>query len=283
LSFLLPLFGAGYGREYEAEHAQERVSAAQYEHSNVEQAVKVCLSGQDQPSFAEGVACLAQAMEVNQEAKRSAYDLKAQQEMAEWAFAMLLATLATIAVTIIGVIYVARTLALSRHSLIISNRAYVFLRNVHWIVRPNGWDVAPIYENGGNTPTVNGRNHTNLRYFPKGIPNDFGFSDSGDESDFKFVRFYLGPKATTSGHGVTVEHEVMDAIHAGTGELYVWGWVDYDDVFHRTPRHRTEFCFRVLLKEIRHPDGRVEVEPRFSSHWRYNGQDNECEKQPRPM
>ncbi len=59
--------------------------------------------------------------------------------------------------------------------------------------------------------------------------------------------------------------------------FYIWGWIEYDDVFApKTPRRRTEFCFRIRGQEHGLPG------LRFTNHSAYNAMDEDCERQPAP-
>jgi hypothetical protein len=73
---------------YQAEHAYERARATNYPHGTAEDVVRKCLA-ETEPSFSKGIICLAQAIESAREAQRAQYDLKAQQDMAEWAYGLL--------------------------------------------------------------------------------------------------------------------------------------------------------------------------------------------------
>ncbi len=58
--------------------------------------------------------------------------------------------------------------------------------------------------------------------------------------------------------------------------MFIWGWADYDDVFAGTPRHRTEFCFRVEV--IAGSDGQALVT--FPIYSQFNAFDEECSRGP---
>jgi hypothetical protein len=63
---------------------------------------------------------------------------------------------------------------------------------------------------------------------------------------------------------------------AADSEWYLWGWVEYDDIFTGTTRHRTEFCFQI--DRVRLPvtnDFLIEFKP----HSRFNAADSDCLRQ----
>ena len=62
-------------------------------------------------------------------------------------------------------------------------------------------------------------------------------------------------------------------------EWYFWGWVEYDDVFEGTSRHRTEFCFWV--ERVRFPQtGAMAMGLR--PHSRFSAVDRDCLRPPEP-
>jgi hypothetical protein len=63
----------------------------------------------------------------------------------------------------------------------------------------------------------------------------------------------MGAKGVFNTPGFFVAIADVKKVVAKTYRLFVWGWIDYDDVFEGTPRRRTEFCFDVEADE--RPDG----------------------------
>jgi hypothetical protein len=55
-------------------------------------------------------------------------------------------------------------------------------------------------------------------------------------------------------------------------QWYLWGWVEYDDIFAADTRHRTEFCFEILRSRL--PDGKVWLG--FRPTPRFNAVDSGC-------
>ncbi len=124
-------WGARSFEAYRFQHSNERIQAAKYEYEGAKDYVEGCLHGVA-PSFDKGVACLAEGIEANREAKRSEYDLRAQQDMAEWAYAMFLVTGGGTAIAIFGIVLVFFTFGEARQTNVISRemgqrelRAYV--------------------------------------------------------------------------------------------------------------------------------------------------------------
>lgn len=182
-----------------------------------------------------------------------------------------------------------------REELETTQRAFVFTKEivvrVQTITRPAGIGItgqpfpetyelqtiyfAPVWENGGTTPAYRARAGFNLQEMPEEIGDDFTFHDI---EGTKPVSFFVGPRATAQMLGGFIRKDVVDRIAARKSHLYVWGWVDYDDGFRDTPRHRTEFCFEIGLTGS---VGEVNfVSTAICS--RFNGADDQCVRKPEP-
>jgi hypothetical protein len=66
----------------------------------------------------------------------------------------------------------------------------------------------------------------------------------------------------------------------GGRDVYFWGWIEYDDVFIKSKRHRSEFC------QLLSTSGTVPDKPGFSiasqTHSEFSGSDEDCYRQPKP-
>jgi hypothetical protein len=155
----------------------------------------------------------------------------------------------------------------------VQNRASIFLKTLrlepsNWENgNPVAWRVIATLENSGTTPP------RCLRYTMFGvvIPSEsvrtLRFEPMHETAKSGFV----GPKSSIDIHAADV-HEV------GPGKkTLVWGWVEYDDVFEPSDRHRTEFCFEFgtgALVDL--DDGDTTLLPEFLMHERHNGMDGDC-------
>lgn len=138
----------------------------------------------------------------------------------------------------------------------------------------HSYRISAIVENGGQTPTRNALINTNHALRDAELPSDFDFPD-GEVTETAAI----GARGTLGTPGFFVSISEVQHVSAKTKKLYFWGWIDYDDVFDDTPRHRTEFCFDVTADEM--PD-RGQTYMRFPAHGRYNGADRDCVRRPRP-
>ena len=86
------------------------------------------------------------------------------------------------------------------------------------------------------------------------------------------VRAFFDETSRSSGD---VSH-----VQNGTKHIYIWGWVEYDDVFPRAPRHRTEFCVKLrVVADIEAGEADAII---WDHYKRFNNADDECEHKPKP-
>lgn len=61
--------------------------------------------------------------------------------------------------------------------------------------------------------------------------------------------------------------------------LFVFGWVEYDDILPDSKRHRTEFCVEFIAEAAQNPQtGEITVWYTTRRHSRFNGIDEDCER-----
>lgn len=105
---------------YQARHAEERIQASQYDTGASRQHGEArCSTVTGQGSFTCSIE-IEQASEADAYAK---YDLRAQQEMAQWALGVLIATIAGVAVTLAGLVFIVAAYRLNREQLDIQRQA----------------------------------------------------------------------------------------------------------------------------------------------------------------
>lgn len=189
------------------------------------------------------------------------------------------AVLLTLVFTGIATRAASRQASLSRHALVDTERAFVFPKITQWKAvkdlkteKVTMWKIALEWQNLGNTPTRHLRLNINSALRPDALPENFEFPDGEVANEHPLV---IAPGLTIESREIAFTLDEMESIQSGTKNLYVWGWAEYDDVFERTPRHRTEFCHLWSI------GGNIRDLSRFSSrysiHARYNGADEECE------
>lgn len=170
--------------------------------------------------------------------------------------------------------------------LVHSNRAYVcvngFAARAGYTPQNtiDEWKIDIEIKNVGSTPTKHLVADINYYFGPTELPNDFAFP----RSDARGIEgpFVMAPGTLQILDGPKFGVLDMERVRRGTAHLYVYGWMEYNDIFQGTDRHRTEFCLKIVVindpltnEESRHPIWTVN----YSEH---NGMDGECMRQPTP-
>ena len=114
LSIAVTLSGLWYSwhlfSDYQKRHANERASAAEFYYKTTRYGPDACRSIVGETGLIDWLTCLVDNVSADGSVKQSEYDLKAQQNMAAWAFGMLLVTVWLTLITLLGVFFVWRTL-----------------------------------------------------------------------------------------------------------------------------------------------------------------------------
>lgn len=252
--------------------AQKSYQAAQSEHLNRDSAYTArdaqyveCLK---LPTIDDVRKCAASADQPGRSEERAEEDLRAQEEMADWAESMVWISLAGLAATSVGIVYVALTLRetrlataaairgtkVSEEAVSVQRelgekqvRAYIFLDAAGPILPfqlavgepPSGMINI---KNFGQSPAYDIRCQRGTMSGPWPIPDDFEFP-TDDTANFA-TGASLAPGEVTSfpifKAGQIVGQEDFDGIRDGNLAFYIWGRIRYRDVFGHS-RH-TNFC-----------------------------------------
>jgi len=156
-------------------------------------------------------------------------------------------------------------------------RAYVSMEEISLgVIQPTlgfpaMYRVTIIWGNGGKTPTKNLLSNIDWKNFPQELPDDFDFPDNPNIPPTVGL---IGPGRTLNSRNVDIPVDLVETqIATKYQHLYIWGWVDYDDVIDGMRRHRTEFCVELLR------DGKLTS---FRPQGKFNGADDDCRRQPAP-
>jgi hypothetical protein len=132
---------------------------------------------------------------------------------------------------------------------------------------PHTYRFSIVLKNGGATPAINARINVSCEKFNGGIPADFVFPSSQ-----LFGDALIGPQVIWNTPSVTVSAAEMENPAVPTAR-YLWGWIEYDDIFPGSIRHRTEFCFQIIFERLA-PTNEGYI--RFEAHSRFNAADWDC-------
>jgi hypothetical protein len=134
------------------------------------------------------------------------------------------------------------------------------------------------WSNKGKTWTKHGLQYVSWRGPEAPIDLTYDFPNLGDNPTPG--RIFIGPGGTAFGGPILIPpFNIIEALERRR-HLYVWGWIEYDDIFSNTPRHRTEFCFEVIpiLRPSELPDGQRSVVATFQYFQSHNGAHDDCIK-----
>jgi len=138
---------------------------------------------------------------------------------------------------------------ISERALIATQRAFVRVTNFPWLWRPDHdparvgkywYDITPIVENTGNTPTVGMKIAVDYALRDTPLPDDFDFPYRAVPGDT-----IIGAKQSIGANNAVILDEDLVAVQDGTKFFYIWGTITYHDVFEGTPIHTAEFCTQI--------------------------------------
>jgi hypothetical protein len=107
------------------------------------------------------------------------------------------------------------------------------------------WHIHVKWINRGGTPAMNVRSSFLTETFgPEGMPEDF---DCKYEAPKALPSEYITPTGAFRSPIVTLDASDLAETLSRNKRIYVWGHIEYSDVFLNTPRHRLEFCDELLV------------------------------------
>jgi hypothetical protein len=98
------------------------------------------------------------------------------------------------------------------------------------------------------------RSRINWKWFPGEPPDDFDYPDldkSGNiDSPAEIRPAFVGPKSVPGSFQLDIPVAWIDRTRRNDGRIFLWGWVEHDDILPKSPRHRTEFCNEIATLGI---------------------------------
>ncbi|NEU13829.1 hypothetical protein G3T14_17095 [Methylobacterium sp. BTF04] len=164
-------------------------------------------------------------------------------------------------------------------------RPYVVLKpfvhkpEVNFITdRVQSWSFRCVWHNVGSTPTKHMITRVGLLRKYSSQPLDFE-ADVADKVPGSPGRLFLGPGNEAASEKFAVSADEMVLVLLDETQIYLWGCVDYNDTFHKTPRHRTEFLAKIVV--VGDPQLK-DCEIGYQLCGPFNGIDDECYGRPKP-
>ena len=175
-------------------------------------------------------------------------------------------TLVLVIVTRRQAILTKEAVRISERALISTERAFVFLEDFDPEIvygrrgtqsgASNNLTVSqlairPRWRNGGNTPTKDMTVIVNWTPWPGGLPGQFNYAYGENVVP---TPMFLGPKATEWSEPIRIPAQVATAALHGGESIFIWGRVEYRDIFDKTRLHFTEWCYKLVFVRIEpHP------------------------------
>jgi hypothetical protein len=166
-----------------------------------------------------------------------------------------------------------RQTRLTREALITTERAFVFLEDFETehtynvgLSQFERFVIMLRWKNNGTTPTKNMRIAVNWTHWMGDLSAGFDYR-YGDERP----RMFLSPQATEWSAAIEIPPHVANAASKGDGHIFIWGRVDYEDIFPSTQPHFTQWCYRVNISII---DNQVHP-TRYVAFGDYNNSDED--------
>jgi len=178
-------------------------------------------------------------------------------------------------------------------SLVATQRALVFPSKIHTMAgisqKAGGavvdWTFFIVWENAGATPTRHMYMQTNWQSFATELGDDFDFPDLG-APPLRRVPIVLGPKSTTFSGECVIPIDILVGAAERRNHVYLWGWVEYNDIFDDTRRHRSEYSVQIIVAgdpKVPHFPGdpsSPNLPFFYRGGFKYSGMDEECFRTP---
>jgi len=177
-----------------------------------------------------------------------------------------------------------KSAATARDALVTTERAFVFLedfdtnpsygrRGSTTGIGHGGWEVRqfierPRWRNNGNTPTKDDMTViVNWVPWVGDLPQGFSYAYG---EDVKPTPMFLGPNATEWSEAIELNAREATLVLDGKQNIFIWGRVEYRDVFNKTPIHYTEWCYRLIFTKLV-----PQPESQFVAFGPHNGSDED--------
>ena len=125
------------------------------------------------------------------------------------------------------------------------------------------------WKNCGMTPARRCYARTSLRVFDGVMPSDFAYPDRA--APIVTETSHIGPNQSFRSIVGGISVSDVAAVERGEKHIYVWSWIEYDDIFGGT-RRRTEVCY-----DLRISRGGQVCSPNIAGP--FNGADEDCHHQ----
>jgi hypothetical protein len=169
---------------------------------------------------------------------------------------------------LIGIIFLVQTLItaqeanqIGRSVLVVEQRAFVSYTEMYAVsgkdrgTGAKAWALNPRFKNSGNSAATSVHIHVNINMPDwKELPEEFEYADKPSPTSGVFPNtsvidypMIIGSQIETGGGQVSIPDDIAEQVNVGKAHVYIWGHVDYDDIF--TCHHTTRFCEQLVYRE----------------------------------
>lgn len=237
LSAIFLIWSGGRFLNYQRAHFDERNSSVENDIKDINERIEFCIKNKSDNGSPELSECLLRIVSATQSNSISRHNLKAQQDMAEWALAVFFVSFIAFIATAIGVVFVWLTLRETRRIGEAQMRAYVHLREASAKLVNNASTIIITGKitNSGQTPA----RKVITRFLWAGEPEPFLEEwwnalegDSGQGSLGHGEDFHIQHRTDSADNPeARLTREQIAQICSGDMGLWLIGEIQYEDVF----------------------------------------------------
>lgn len=258
--------------KYQASQSNDRDNAREYYQANAHQGPYSCRAVMVESGVLDWLSCLVEAVSAESGEQQAYYDLKAQQDMAAWAFGMLIVTIWLAVITLIGVGFVWKTLVVTQNAgaeaiaavhgverawLTVKSAEIKFYGNIG---TEDGGPDGPSYTitinwtNTGRSPAKN----VNAILMPRASDAP-GWTPDFDVTNVPAGSGIVGPDRDFAPPPIILEADDVKALFEGRNFLFLYSRVEYRVMGQDDGMRYTEITARVGLYSLTDPSGESEL------------------------
>jgi hypothetical protein len=137
-----------------------------------------------------------------------------------------------------------------------------------------GYRVVLKFQNTGSTTAKRFTGIVNVVFTEGLLPDNFDYADASDAAP---PIAFVGPQVPVA-YPLDLSMENLIAVQDGEKNGFLYGWVEYEDIFTDTAKRRTEVCVRLaIVARLGDVPVTTDASPiSFIAHGKYNGTDSDC-------
>jgi hypothetical protein len=224
--------------EYQKANSDNRQEISSYKQETGEQYAKACL--EEDRAVSAWAYCIVNSIDASRNAQRSNYDLKAQQEMAVWAYSLLLLTIGGFVISVVGLAALFLSLAQTRTAIKDTRdigeaqvRAYMSEKrtSIGWLDwEVGGFTFMNIWQNTGQSPALGCIAYVDHKIADFDAAEDF-ISPFTERPRSAKVGNACASGGKFIGEGQSINGTTTERLEKKQSKLIIYSAVEYTDVF----------------------------------------------------